>query len=99
MKKSIALSLVGAIIISAIFTVSMLGCGPTNSGTGNLKTYQVKIKFCDGRPPEWKTLVYDHKPSTADIKVDGRAVPVLYETTSYDRSTEKFINVCDVEVL
>ena len=97
MKKSIALSLVGSIIISAIFTVSMLGCEPTKSG--KLKTYQVKITFCDGRPPEWKTLVYDHKPSNADIKVYDLAKPILYETTSYDRTTEKFINVCDVEVL
>ncbi len=94
MKKSIS-KLVLCFI--ALFTIAIQGCGPTDSV--KLKTYQVKITFCDGRSPEWKTLVYDHKPSNADIKVYNLAKPILYETTPYDRTTEKFINVCDVEVL
>lgn len=68
-------------------------------GPPNLKTYEVKITFCDGRSPVWGTMVYNHKPSNADIKVNGLAVPILYVTSFADGKTEKFMNVCDVEVL
>ncbi len=63
------------------------------------KKYDIRLTFCDGRPPVTITVERRHRPSNNDIATDRQAVPT-YNTCGCDGNTsEKYLNVCDVQVI
>ncbi len=82
-------------MLAIVFTVIMLGV--ITRGTN--KKYDIRLTFCDGRPPVTITVERRERPSNNDIITHREAVPTYETCGCHGNTAEKYLNVCEIQVI